>query len=232
MPLALCTPSFCTICSARTHVLTTDPPPYTSRPHLPLDLETASIRSAAPPYTSYLPPYPSPTQHDGLPPILPPSHSLSRASTLPSLSSFRPPAALPNPTTRQYHAVASRRASVRSTQEQLTLLSAALRGEDAIEALRQRMDAEARERDIRTLEDPWLVGEVAARSAREERLRREEGWGVLEREDRRWDWLLAQMSDWEERDKSWKRFRQRVEGVKRSRLAKRFGMRREGGRTG
>ena len=54
---------------------------------------------------------------------------------------------------------------------------------------------------------------------------RENGYGVLEKEDRRWDWLLAQMSDWEERDKSWKKFRQELEGGKRAKLAKRLGMR-------
>jgi hypothetical protein len=32
------------------------------------------------------------------------------------------------------------------------------------------------------------------------------------------------MSDWEERDKSWKKFRQELEGGKRAKLAKRLGM--------
>lgn len=44
---------------------------------------------------------------------------------------------------------------------------------------------------MRTLEDPMLVGEVAAERNRRERLRREEGWDVLEREDKIWDWLLG-----------------------------------------
>ena len=65
---------------------------------------------------------------------------------------------------------------------------------------------------MRTLEDPYLVGEVAAEEARQERLRRENEWGVLEVEDKRWDWLLAQMEDCEERDKCWRRFRKEVEG--------------------
>ena len=46
---------------------------------------------------------------------------------------------------------------------------------------------------MRTLEDPKLVGEVAAEINRRERLRREEGWDVLEREDKRWDWLLGML---------------------------------------
>lgn len=90
--------------------------------------------------------------------------------------------------------------------------------------MKRRMDEEERERSIRTLEDPDLVGEVAAEEARQERLRRENGWNVLQAEDKRWDWLLAQMSDWEERDKSWKKFRQELEGGKRYKLAKRLGV--------
>lgn len=90
--------------------------------------------------------------------------------------------------------------------------------------MKRRMDEEQRERSIRTLEDPHLVGEVAAAEARQERLRRENGWNVLVAEDKRWDWLLAQMSDWEERDKSWKKFRQELEGGKRHKLAKRLGV--------
>jgi hypothetical protein len=57
--------------------------------------------------------------------------------------------------------------------------------------MKKRMDEEERAREIRTNEDPELVGEEAAETNRQERLRRENGWGVLEREDRRWDWLLG-----------------------------------------
>lgn len=117
-----------------------------------------------------------------------------------------------------------RRASALTIQEQSTLLAAALNGEDGIERMKRRMEEEEREREIRTMEDPELVGEEAAERNRKERERRENGWGVLEKEDKRWDWLLAQMSDWEERDKSWKKFRQELEGGKRGKLAKRLGM--------
>jgi hypothetical protein len=109
-------------------------------------------------------------------------------------------------------------------QEQSTLLAAALNGEDGIERMKRRMEGEERERGIRANEDPELVGEEAAKRNREEREKREGRWGVLEKEDRRWDWLLAQMSDWEERDKSWKKFRLELEGGKRAKLAKRLGM--------
>lgn len=90
--------------------------------------------------------------------------------------------------------------------------------------MKRRMDAEERERKIRTSEDPKLVGEEAAEKNRLERERRENGWGVLEDEDKRWDWLVSQMSDWEARDKSWAKFRKEVEGGKRHKLARRFGI--------
>lgn len=93
------------------------------------------------------------------------------------------------------------------------------------------MDEESRERDIRTLEDPRLVGEEAAEKNRQERLKRENGYEVLEMENRRWDWLLAQMSDWEERDKSWRKFRQELQGGNRAKLARRLGMSRDGNRV-
>lgn len=91
----------------------------------------------------------------------------------------------------------------------------------------------------RPLEDEELVGKEAAEQARQERL----GWGreVLIREDKRWDWLLGkfcysgnirnpsqhhtdQMKDWEEREKSWNKFRMEVEQGKRGKLARRLGL--------
>jgi hypothetical protein len=57
--------------------------------------------------------------------------------------------------------------------------------------MKKKMDEEERARQIRMNEDPELVGEEAAEKNRQERLRRENGWGVLEREDKRWDWLLG-----------------------------------------
>lgn len=47
---------------------------------------------------------------------------------------------------------------------------------------------------VRPLEDPYLVGEVAAARARRERLARENGPDVLHSEDRRWDWFLGKSS--------------------------------------
>jgi hypothetical protein len=45
----------------------------------------------------------------------------------------------------------------------------------------------------RPLEDPYLVGEVAAARARTERLARESGDDILLREDRQWDWFLGKL---------------------------------------
>ncbi|RDL41584.1 Uncharacterized protein BP5553_01563 [Venustampulla echinocandica] len=211
-----------------------DPPPYTPRgstfPLTDQGFETASIRSAAPSYVSTLPSPVSPTSSysnyssGSSSPSSPPSHSV------PSLAAFQRPTwsrtQISNPTARAYHSIAHRRASALTIQEQSGLLAAALNGDGGIAQMKRRMDEEERERRIRTSEDPELVGEQAAEKNRLERESRENGWGVLEDEDKRWDWLVAQMSDWEERDKSWTKFRKELEGGKRHKLAKRLGINR------
>ncbi|KAF4624036.1 hypothetical protein G7Y89_g14139 [Cudoniella acicularis] len=212
-----------------------DPPPYTPRATFRAqDLETASIRSAAPSYISEAPSYTSrvvgsPSPHrTGLPSPYASSTQHARANSAPSLEAFRRPTwsrtQVSNPTARHYHSVAHRRASARTIHEQSSLLVAALNGEDGIAQIKKKMDEEERARMMRTNEDPYLVGEEAAERNKQERLRRENGNEVLEIEDKRWDWLIAQMADWEERDQSWKKFRQEVEEGKRSKLAKRLGL--------
>ncbi|KAH8660775.1 hypothetical protein BGZ60DRAFT_113012 [Tricladium varicosporioides] len=216
-----------------------DPPPYALRPTTEArDFETASIRSAAPSYISEAPSYSSQvptspssasssTLRTGLPSPYDSPINFPRANSTPSLEAFRRPTwsrTQNNPAARHYHSVAHRRAVSLTMHEQASVLVAALNGEDGIAQMKKKMDEEERERNIRTNEDPYLVGEVAAEKNKLERLRRENGWEVLEREDKRWDWLIAQMADWEERDKSWKKFRQEVEGGKRAKLAKRLGL--------
>jgi len=68
------------------------------------------------------------------------------------------------------------------------------------------------QRAFRPQEDPWLVGEEAAERARRERLERERYLGeeVLLREDRKWDWFLAQIREREEQEKVWRRLRQEM----------------------
>ena len=53
------------------------------------------------------------------------------------------------------------------------MLAAALNGEEGIAQMKRKMDEDERERVMRTLEDPYLVGEEAAEKNRQERLRRE-----------------------------------------------------------
>jgi hypothetical protein len=90
----------------------------------------------------------------------------------------------------------------------------------------------------RHLEDPHLVGEEAAAQARRRRLARERGNDILVQEDRQWNWFLgmcfppekkniadtvpAQMGTWEERDRSWTRFRQEIDSGQRRKLSRRL----------
>ena len=172
-----------------------DPPPYSASLLCPQDPETSSIRSAAPSYVSAAPSYTTTRPSDIS--STPQTTTLLRSATAPSLDAFRMSSwsriTPTNPTARCYHSVASRRASKLTLKEQAILLAAALSGEDAIAQIKKKMDDEERRRDMRTLEDPVLVGDVAAELNRRERLRREEGWDVLEREDKRWDWLLGML---------------------------------------
>ena len=55
----------------------------------------------------------------------------------------------------------------------------------------QKKDDEGQTEELRPLEDPYLVGEVAAAKARRERIARETGEDILIQEDRQWDWLLS-----------------------------------------
>lgn len=200
------------------------PPPYS--PPVPAiqqrsqDFDTVSIRSAAPSYVSRAPSYvstsPSPFQRAGAT-----SGLQARANSQPILNDFRIrtwSATSYNPTARQYHSVAHRRA----TREQQQLL-AATGTPNGLQSLQERLGEEERER-IRPLEDPELVGEEAAKEARLARLARE-GTEALIQEDKRWDWMLSQMKDWEEREKSWKYFRKEVEKGNTNKLARRLGLR-------
>jgi hypothetical protein len=54
-------------------------------------------------------------------------------------------------------------------------------------------EEEERVREFRPLEDPYLVGEEAARRARAERLARETPNDVLSGENRRWDWYMSEL---------------------------------------
>ena len=62
-------------------------------------------------------------------------------------------------------------------------------------------------------EDPALVGPHAAQQARERRLyleKHESEQLALRQESKSWDFMLSQMADWKERERSWEKFRREV----------------------
>lgn len=62
------------------------------------------------------------------------------------------------------------------------------------------------------LEDPYLVGEEAAGRARAQRVYREmclRGEETTRYENRSWEFMLGQMSDWDDRQRSWTQYRRK-----------------------
>ncbi|KAF4343834.1 hypothetical protein FBEOM_2195 [Fusarium beomiforme] len=222
------------------------------------DFETASIRSAAPSYVSEAPSYHSTNPYpETLPSYTPPvrTHAVARSLVPPSSGTSTPTPrqqtiglppvpALPlrsqpnlnnfriatwssvssNPAARHYQNVANRRLTAQR---------------DPVDSLRRVMtDVSEQEQErytTRPLEDPYLVGEVAAARARTERLARESGDDILLREDRQWDWFLvvdaevARMRDSDDRQRNWtptNPYRPQVEGGSRKKLLRRIGGRR------
>jgi hypothetical protein len=63
-------------------------------------------------------------------------------------------------------------------------------------------------------EDPDLVGTEAAKAARERRLylqKCREEREALRQESMSWDFMISQMADWKERERSWQKFRAEVD---------------------
>ncbi|KAI0172648.1 hypothetical protein GGR52DRAFT_572472 [Hypoxylon sp. FL1284] len=191
---------------------------------------TTTAPSSSPPSSSMLNISSMPTQTPtpmtstfapgaGLPRIPSPRR---RGESTPSLGHFSVPSwssMSSNPTARHYQRVAHRRVSAASGQN-WSGVESALRS--AIGRINASSAAEADDPyKVRPLEDPYLVGEEAAARAKQERLARQNGDEILIREERRWDWFLAQSKDWDERDRSWTAFRTNLES--RGRLARRFG---------
>jgi uncharacterized protein YdiU (UPF0061 family) len=105
---------------------------------------------------------------------------------MPNIGEFRIPTwsnVSSNPTARHYHSVAQRRV-------QATMNPADTLRKYVVQQVIEH-EEEVQSRQFRPLEDPYLVGEVAARQARAERIARENGDEILIREDRRWDWFLS-----------------------------------------
>jgi len=142
--------------------------------------------AAAAAFTLLPPASPSDPTPVGLPPI--PAATPRLPADLPTpLSAFRIPSwstvsSHANPTARHYHSVASRRAASLAAGLKRMVL-------ERIEEEDRHRAGSAPARNRRPLEDPFLVGEVAARRAREGRLAREDNG--LAREDRRWDLFLG-----------------------------------------
>ncbi|KAM4065154.1 hypothetical protein HRG_004509 [Hirsutella rhossiliensis] len=208
------------------------------------DFETASIRSAAPSYVSEAPSYHSAVQYlEAAPPYAPrantspesspPRHQTStprpqtiglppipplNPQSIVTLHNFRIPTWSANnaPAARHYRNVAERR----MTDNRYTANDLSKRPSPIEPPLVIRDGSMP---PLRPLEDPYLVGEVAARQARRERLARESGDDILIREDRQWDWLLAHMKDSEERQRSGTRPRRDPDAGPRKKLLHRLG---------
>ncbi|KGQ02767.1 hypothetical protein BBAD15_g12020 [Beauveria bassiana D1-5] len=223
-------------------------PRYSTR-----DLETASIRSAAPSYVSDAPSYHSTVANTDAAPLYTPRGPVSPAQNAvvaeadshdsqPHLESdrlqtiglppipARPPtrvsphfsfpmwSAADAPITRHYRNVAERRVVDGRYQ------TGGTPERQRTARLLEEHNA-ANDETFRPLEDPYLVGERAAAEARRERLAREGSCTSLQQEERQWDWLLAQMSGWEERERSWTRIRGEADALQRRRLSRRAGPR-------
>ncbi|PHH74336.1 hypothetical protein CDD82_4975 [Ophiocordyceps australis] len=206
--------------------------------------DTASIRSAAPSYVSEVPSYHStaqqpeaapayapragfpatPTQGPaqaqaqqarrttGLPPVPP-----MPASSVMTIHNYRLASWSANnaPAARHYRNVAERRITDGRYPVDSDMAAA------PVPARRHYQPLEAGQ-ELRPLEDPSLVGEVAAAQARRQRLAREAGDDILIREDRQWDWMLAHMNNRDERERSWTRLRRDAEPGHRKKLLQRI----------
>ncbi|KAI9732527.1 MAG: hypothetical protein M1834_003862 [Cirrosporium novae-zelandiae] len=144
-------------------------------------------------------------------------------------------ATMSNPQARQYRNVAHRRVARATFQEDTTKIPAtALSGSlsPLVNASTTtdptHLNQKTEEEPLSPHEDPDLVGEVAAARAKSQRLYMQ-NWNqeeMLRQEGHTWDFFLTQMADWEERDKSWKKFRSEVE--RGGMLGRRIGLGRPG----
>ncbi|KAF2180584.1 hypothetical protein K469DRAFT_729824 [Zopfia rhizophila CBS 207.26] len=234
------------------------------------DPDAVSIHSAAPSYVSEVPSYTSrrqsiPTPPSLLPPLLPQSPREQPQQGLPApryapgfqsrvhgsvsdidshnfnignWSSTRTSHA-----SRQYHAVARRRANqAANTTAILNSLSAVPPPMNASSSTTNAspnasssnlptsnsypVQVGSSSEPVNPLEDPYLVGEEAAGRARAQRVYREmclKGEEARAHESRSWEFMLSQMVDWEERERSWSKFRMQVGQTKL--LGRRLGLR-------
>ena len=212
-----------------------DPLPLYTR-----DPETTSIRSSAPSYTSEVPSYHSsrpPNSRSitfaadtGLPSRRY-APGFNRGVSTGSLSQVENhnyniaewSSVTSGHQARHYHNVAHRRATMANAEEERVALATAMlspkspadiikeaNGSDGSEAATADDDEE--DASVNPLEDPDLVGHEAAARAKAQRLymRRCNDEEALRQEKKSWDFMLAQMADWKERERSWEKFRKEV----------------------
>ncbi|PSR76927.1 hypothetical protein BD289DRAFT_456852 [Coniella lustricola] len=201
------------------HATTTASDPAAVPAPTPVTVRTSSSQSLPtllPSNTAHIP-------TPGLPPI-PPAPTSSN-SGMPAIGAWAIPSWSTVNTNPTYQRVASRRAQAAMSSGEGLLRNAA-RVLDRVneESNGSGADTPPESERIRPLEDPHLVGEDAARRARNARLAREND-DILQLEDRRWDWFLAQQRDWDERERSWKQFRRTMSStssMSRGRIVRRF----------
>ncbi|KAI9878198.1 MAG: hypothetical protein M1830_001590 [Pleopsidium flavum] len=126
---------------------------------------------------------------------------------------------------RHYQNVAHRRATIASAEDERNALAMAMqtpksqadiiKEANVSENRRDSDSGEEKEEDDTSripLEDPHLVGHEAAAKAKAQRLymRRCIDEEALRQEQKTWDFMLTQMADWKEREKSWEKFRKEV----------------------
>ncbi len=170
-------------------------PAYSPPQRSPPTFEQQQQQQQQPAPTSLLPPEldGAAAAPRGLPPIPPPSAGRRFPDDLPALAAFRIPSWSTIPSNPTYHRVAHRRVVAAATTGPSSS-SAAVSFAGLRRMVLERIDEEERSlgrRRSRPLEDPHLVGEVAARRARESRLARESADSALASEDRSWDWFLG-----------------------------------------
>ncbi|KAI9704768.1 MAG: hypothetical protein M1836_006548 [Candelina mexicana] len=133
---------------------------------------------------------------------------------------------------RHYQNVANRRATIASAESERQAVAAVLSPTKnagvllgVLEEEHEEEEEDDEDKSMRPNEDPALVGEEAAQKAKMRRLYLErcKGEEVLQRETKSWDFMLGQMADWKEREKSWNKFRE--EAVFNRSLGRRLGLR-------
>lgn len=202
------------------------------------DPETSSIRSSAPSYVSDAPTYHSSVPAGDAPPAPPPRTGLPKPTYAPgfgpptgacvgdflnhsfNINEWSPVTS--GHQARHYQNVANRRATLAVVSEEarlnalsrnLALLSTNAPPGESEGSNPQALREHPNHQPASPQEDPDLVGTEAAEAARERRLYLQKCWEereALRQESMSWDFMISQMADWKERERSWQKFRAEV----------------------